>query len=72
MKTSILRMGCAAITVAALTPLTGASIAQSAFPSKPLRVEVGATAGGGTDLVARMFAERMSSILAQTIIIKLD
>jgi len=70
MKTSIIRRGYAAIAVAALTTLTGTSLAQSAYPSKTLRIEVGATAGGGTDLVARMFAERMGSILAQSIIIE--
>ena len=31
-----------------------------AFPSKPIRIMVGANAGGGTDIVARMLAEKMA------------
>ncbi len=38
------------------TPLLG--LAQS-YPNKPVRIMVGANAGGGTDIIARMLAEKM-------------
>ncbi len=46
------------ILIAALlvTPLLG--LAQT-FPNKPVRIMVGANAGGGTDIIARMLAEKM-------------
>ena len=39
------------------TPLLG--LAQS-YPNKPVRIMVGANAGGGTDIIARMLAEKMA------------
>lgn len=33
---------------------------QTAYPSKPVKLMVGAGAGGGTDIIARMLAEKMS------------
>jgi tripartite-type tricarboxylate transporter receptor subunit TctC len=38
------------------TPLLG--LAQT-YPNKPVRIMVGANAGGGTDIIARMLAEKM-------------
>jgi tripartite-type tricarboxylate transporter receptor subunit TctC len=38
------------------TPLLG--LAQN-YPNKPVRIMVGANAGGGTDIIARMLAEKM-------------
>ena len=34
--------------------------AQATYPSKPVRLMVGAGAGGGTDIIARMLAEKMA------------
>jgi tripartite-type tricarboxylate transporter receptor subunit TctC len=44
------------ITALLTTPLLG--WAQS-YPTKPVRIMVGANAGGGTDIIARMLAEKM-------------
>jgi tripartite-type tricarboxylate transporter receptor subunit TctC len=44
------------ITALLATPLLG--WAQS-YPNKPVRIMVGANAGGGTDIIARMLAEKM-------------
>lgn len=44
--------------------------AQSSWrPSKPIRIVVGDTAGGGTDQISRIFAEYMSTKLGQSIFV---
>ncbi len=44
------------LTALLATPLLG--LAQN-YPTKPVRIMVGANAGGGTDIIARMLAEKM-------------
>ncbi|MFN0185755.1 MAG: Bug family tripartite tricarboxylate transporter substrate binding protein [Aquabacterium sp.] len=44
--------------------------APAAFPDKPLRIMVGASAGGGTDILARMLAERLGPVLKQTVVVE--
>jgi tripartite-type tricarboxylate transporter receptor subunit TctC len=44
------------LTALLATPLLG--LAQN-YPNKPVRIMVGANAGGGTDIIARMLAEKM-------------
>lgn len=39
------------------------------FPSKPIRIIVGASAGGGIDIVSRTLAPKMSEQLGQTVIV---
>src|SRR5204863_9679875 len=39
------------------------------YPSKPVRMVVGFPPGGGTDVVARILAPRMSELLGQSIVI---
>lgn len=46
------------------------SIAQPAYPSKPVKLMVGAGAGGGTDIIARMLAEKMAESLKGTFIVE--
>lgn len=55
-----------AITLA-MAPLS--SGAQS-FPNKPVRLMVGANAGGGTDIIARMLAEKMAEGLKGTYVVE--
>ena len=56
--------------LAAMLAAALASQAQTAFPNKPLRINVGASAGGGTDVIARLFAEKMGSPLGQPVIVE--
>ncbi len=46
------------------------SFAQQAFPTKPIRLIVGFAPGGGTDIVARAIAPKMSEILGQSVIVE--
>jgi tripartite-type tricarboxylate transporter receptor subunit TctC len=40
------------------------------FPNKPVRLMVGANAGGGTDIIARMLAEKMADGLKGTFVVE--
>src|SRR5881409_2518596 len=40
------------------------------WPTKPVRIMVGASAGGGTDIVARMLAERYQAAFGQPFVIE--
>jgi tripartite-type tricarboxylate transporter receptor subunit TctC len=44
--------------------------AQTAYPTKPVRIMVGANAGGGTDIIARMLAEKFSETFKQQFVIE--
>jgi tripartite-type tricarboxylate transporter receptor subunit TctC len=46
------------------------TIAQTAYPTKPVRIMVGANAGGGTDIIARMLAEKFSETFKQQFVIE--
>jgi tripartite-type tricarboxylate transporter receptor subunit TctC len=47
-----------------------AAFAQESYPSKPIRIVVGYSAGGGNDLIVRVMAPRMAEGLGQPIIIE--
>jgi tripartite-type tricarboxylate transporter receptor subunit TctC len=46
------------------------SSSPSNFPTKPVRIMVGANAGGGTDIIARMLAEKFSESFKQQFLIE--
>jgi tripartite-type tricarboxylate transporter receptor subunit TctC len=62
--------------VAALTVLCGAfafaqvTAADDKWPEKPVRIVVGFGAGGGTDIVARIVADRLSESLGQQFVVE--
>jgi tripartite-type tricarboxylate transporter receptor subunit TctC len=49
---------------------TATLAAQTAYPSRPITMVVAFNAGGSTDLIARVLAQRMRSLLGQTVIIE--
>ena len=50
--------------------LASAAQAQSAWPVKPVRIMVGASAGGGTDVIARMLADRFADTWKQSFVVE--
>ena len=59
----------AATTLVALAP-AGPTVAQETYPSRPVRLIVSVAPGGGIDAVARLFAEKMSAVLGQTVVVE--
>ena len=55
---------------AALATLPFAAQAQGTWPDKGLRIMVGASPGGGTDILARVLADKMSPALRQTVVVE--
>ncbi|HEY6822263.1 MAG TPA: tripartite tricarboxylate transporter substrate binding protein [Burkholderiales bacterium] len=54
----------------AFAMLAGAAHGQGTYPDKPLRLVVGFSAGGPTDLPARFIAERLGSSLGQRVVVE--
>jgi tripartite-type tricarboxylate transporter receptor subunit TctC len=50
--------------------LASAQTPPSTYPSKPVRLMVGANAGGGTDIVARMLADKFAEQLKGTFLVE--
>ena len=48
----------------------GPALAQAEYPNRPLRLVVGYPAGGSTDVVARLLAERLGRSLGQPVIVE--
>lgn len=55
-----------------IAPITAASICAHAqpYPTKPLRIIVGQTAGGVSDLIARMVAQRLTETFKQSAVVE--
>lgn len=53
-----------------LALVAGTALAQADYPSKPVRIMVGANAGGGTDVIARMLAEKFAESLKQPFVVE--
>ena len=47
----------------------GVALAQP-YPTKPVRIMVGASAGGGTDIIARMLADKFADSMKQAFIVE--
>ncbi len=47
-----------------------ANAQEPAFPSRPVRFVVGFAAGGGVDVVARLFADKLPSLIGQPVVVE--
>src|SRR6202040_3035415 len=56
------------VTLAAM--LAAAPGAAQTYPVKPVRIMVGASAGGGTDIIARMLADKFGEAFKQSFIVE--
>jgi len=60
---------CLAAVLASTAALAAAPVADSHYPSRPVRIIVPWVAGGGTDIVARIFTPRLGDELGQQVVI---
>jgi tripartite-type tricarboxylate transporter receptor subunit TctC len=58
------------LALALVLALAGASAAAQSYPSRPVRVLVGFPPGGGTDIMARVLAPRLSEYLGQPFVVE--
>lgn len=58
--------GLAAAMLLATAPLTAG--AQAPYPDKPMRIMVGASPGGGTDILARLVAQKLTEVNHWTVV----
>ena len=66
-------MGAAAIAATVMSVLVTSlplDADAQAFPNKAFRLEVGAPAGGGTDIVARMLGEKLGASMGQSFVVE--
>ncbi len=59
-----------ALVATALLGLSGASAAQDAYPTRPVRIIVGFAVGSANDLIARMIAPKLGESLGQPVIVE--
>jgi tripartite-type tricarboxylate transporter receptor subunit TctC len=52
------------------TAITTAALAQSDYPTKPIKLVVGFGAGGGTDILARLVGAKLADIVGQQVVIE--
>src|SRR3954451_1723011 len=58
------------VAAAGLALIAGPARAQGGYSDRPIRILVGYPAGGGVDIVARLFAEPMKATLGQSVIVE--
>jgi tripartite-type tricarboxylate transporter receptor subunit TctC len=58
------------LALGACLPTIEAAAQSAKFPDRPLKIVVGFSAGGGTDVVARMLAQKMTESLGQTVVVE--
>ena len=61
---------CAALVLLVAQTLFGAAYAQGNYPSRPIRVLCGFPAGTSADIMARIFAQKLSEKFGQQLIVE--
>lgn len=62
-------VGSACYLIAAACYFSGNTAAQSGYPSKPIRFVLGQSPGGGTDILTRIFAQKLSESLGEQVVV---
>jgi tripartite-type tricarboxylate transporter receptor subunit TctC len=57
------------LALGAALPAIGPALAQPTYPTKPIRLVVGYTPGGGNDLIARIVAAKLQDQLGQPVVV---
>ena len=60
----------AAVALATSALITAPAQADEPYPSRPIRLLVGSSPGGGTDLMARVLSERLADALKATLVVE--
>ena len=68
--TAIRRLLMAALCFAAASLVAAPGHAQGKYPDHPVKVLVGFTAGGGTDVAGRVIAQKLSEAMGQTFVVE--
>jgi len=70
MKHLLTRRAAAFAMVAGLVAAPSMATAQAAYPDKAVKIMVGASPGGGTDILARMLADKFAPTLKQAVVVE--
>ena len=61
---------CVCVTAIAILGASISSAGAQDWPTRPIRLVVGAAAGGGTDISARLIAQPLAEILGQAVVVE--
>jgi len=69
-RNALMRVGLCVLFTALASASAPQAMAQAGYPNKPIRFIVPYPAGGGTDIVARMLAQKMTQSMGQPVLVE--